>query len=140
MYSLEPPIVERVSSSANALHLTPYEAAKFARRLVDDGGEAVVLSTCNRTEVYLAHQEPKAAAARARGGLARLARLSEVELAAALSAAYDDAAALQLFRVAANCSGSPPALTHSFQANRRSSARCAPRTRPRSRWARADQS
>ncbi|MGH3060161.1 MAG: glutamyl-tRNA reductase [Gaiellaceae bacterium] len=83
------------------LHLTPYEAANFARRLADDGGEAVVLSTCNRTEVYLAHQEPKAAAARARGGLARLARLSEVELAAALSAAYDDAAALQLFRVAA---------------------------------------
>jgi glutamyl-tRNA reductase len=37
------------------LYLTPREAANFARRLADEGGEAVVLSTCNRTEVYLAH-------------------------------------------------------------------------------------
>lgn len=76
-------------------------AANFACRLADDGGEAVVLSTCNRTEVYLAHREPKAAAARAHAGLARVGHFRRRELAAALSAVYDDAAALQLFRVAA---------------------------------------
>jgi glutamyl-tRNA reductase len=57
------------------LYLSPPEAASFARRLTDGGGEAIVLSTCNRTEVYLAHSEPKAAAARAHAALARRARL-----------------------------------------------------------------
>jgi glutamyl-tRNA reductase len=83
------------------LYLTPPEAAKFARGLADNGGEAVVLSTCNRTEVYLAHREPKAATARAHAGLANHARLPEAALTAALSTARDDAATLQLFRVAA---------------------------------------
>jgi glutamyl-tRNA reductase len=83
------------------LYLGPREAANFARNLADAGGEAVVLSTCNRTEVYLAHREPRAAAARAHTELARLARLPQRELTAALSTARDDAAALHLFRVAA---------------------------------------
>lgn len=51
------------------LYLSPGGAASFARRLTYGGGEAVVLSTCNRTEVYLAHREPKAAAARAHAGI-----------------------------------------------------------------------
>jgi glutamyl-tRNA reductase len=59
-----------------------------------------VLSTCNRTEVYLAHREPKAATARAHAGLAK-PRRRKAALTAALFAARDDAATLQLFRVAA---------------------------------------
>jgi glutamyl-tRNA reductase len=82
------------------LYLRPAEAASFACWLADEGGEAIVLSTCNRTEVYLAHPEPKAAAARAHAGLARCARLPRSGLEA-LRPVYDDAAALQLFRVAA---------------------------------------
>jgi glutamyl-tRNA reductase len=35
------------------LYLTPPEAAKFAGGLADNGGEAVVLSTCNRIEAHL---------------------------------------------------------------------------------------
>jgi glutamyl-tRNA reductase len=83
------------------LYLTEPEAAGFARPLADQGGEAIVLSTCNRTEIYLVHREPEAATARARAALANLAGLPAAALTAALSTARDDAAALQLFRVAA---------------------------------------
>ncbi len=63
------------------------------------GGEAVVLSTCNRTELYLAredHEEELAVAT-----LARLADDRGGELASALYRLRDEAAALHLFRVAA---------------------------------------
>jgi glutamyl-tRNA reductase len=71
-------------------------AAELAQRL---GPEAVVLSTCNRTEVYLARDEPAEEAAE--GALRGLAGERADDLAAALYRLRDDAAALHLFRVAA---------------------------------------
>jgi glutamyl-tRNA reductase len=68
----------------------------LAQRL---GGEAVVLSTCNRTELYLAREED--AEELAVTTLADLADDRRGELAAALYRLRDDAAALHLFRVAA---------------------------------------
>jgi glutamyl-tRNA reductase len=68
------------------------EAAELARGLAGEDAEAVCLSTCNRTELYLAHADPEIAEARAEaalGGRAELYRLG------------DEAAALHLFRVAA---------------------------------------
>jgi glutamyl-tRNA reductase len=71
-------------------------AAELAQRL---GPEAVVLSTCNRTEVYLARDEP--AEETAEEALRGLAGERADDLAAALYRLRDDAAALHLFRVAA---------------------------------------
>jgi len=65
------------------------EAAALAHRL----GEAVCLSTCNRTELYVATDDPDAAEAQA------VAALADVE--PALYRLRDQAAALHLFRVAA---------------------------------------
>ena len=62
-------------------------------------GEAVVLSTCNRTELYLARADDAAAVAVA--ALADLAGDAADELAPALYRLHDEAAALHLFRVAA---------------------------------------
>ncbi len=67
-------------------------AGELARRLAD-GGEAVCLSTCNRTELYLAHTDPEEAEQRAGAALAE----GEIEL----YRLRDEAAALHLFRVAA---------------------------------------
>jgi len=66
-------------------------AADLARRLAD-GGEAVCLSTCNRTEIYLAHPAPDEAEERAGAALTA----GEIEL----YRLRDEAAALHLFRVA----------------------------------------
>ncbi len=63
------------------------------------GGEAVVLSTCNRTELYLVREEH--AEEEAVRTLAELADDRGAELAAALYRLRDEAAALHLFRVAA---------------------------------------
>jgi glutamyl-tRNA reductase len=70
------------------------EAGALARELAD-GREAVVLSTCNRTEVYVTGDDAEAQALealRARGG---------DDLAAVAYRLTDHAAALHLFRVAA---------------------------------------
>jgi glutamyl-tRNA reductase len=67
-------------------------AAELARRLALDG-EAVCLSTCNRTELYVVDPDPEAAEARASKALLG----DEVEL----YRMTDEAAALHLFRVAA---------------------------------------
>jgi glutamyl-tRNA reductase len=67
-------------------------AAELARRLAE-GGEAVCLSTCNRTELYLAHTDPERAERLAGAALAE----GEIEL----YRLRDEAAALHLFRVAA---------------------------------------
>jgi glutamyl-tRNA reductase len=63
------------------------------------GGEAIVLSTCNRTELYLAREEH--AEEEAVRTLAELADDRGAELAAALYRLRDEGAALHLFRVAA---------------------------------------
>jgi glutamyl-tRNA reductase len=68
-------------------------AEEQSRTLAQELGEAVVLSTCNRTEIYLAALDPDDAERRA------VAALAEVE--PALYRLRDRAAALHLFRVAA---------------------------------------
>jgi glutamyl-tRNA reductase len=72
--------------------LTGAGAAGLARELADP--EAVVLSTCNRTEIYLAGLDPS-------GANAALERLAGESLEGALYRLTDEAAALHLFRVAA---------------------------------------
>jgi glutamyl-tRNA reductase len=69
---------------------------RLAERL---GGEAVVLSTCNRTELYLAREE--SAEEEAVSAVVELAGDRADDLAAALYRLRDEAAALHLFRVAA---------------------------------------
>ncbi|HVM70082.1 MAG TPA: glutamyl-tRNA reductase, partial [Gaiellaceae bacterium] len=75
--------------------LAPAAAAELAVRL---GPETVVLSTCNRTELYLARADDAEDL-----GVATLSELAAHEggaLEAALYRLRDDAAALHLFRVA----------------------------------------
>ena len=72
-------------------------AAAMARALAADGFEAVCLSTCNRTELYLVGDDAEGAEARA---VALLSAAGE-EVASALYRLHDGAAALHLFRVAA---------------------------------------
>jgi glutamyl-tRNA reductase len=73
------------------------QGAHLARRLAADGGEAVCLSTCNRTELYVAAPDLDAAEQAAVAALAEL----EPEVEPALYRLRDHAAALHLFRVAA---------------------------------------
>ena len=72
-------------------------ARGLAARLAADGGEAVCLSTCNRTELYVAGADAEAAE---RAAVAALAEL-EPQVEQALYRLHDHAAALHLFRVAA---------------------------------------
>jgi len=73
--------------------------ADGCRRLAAElGQEAVVLSTCNRTELYLAR--PEDAEKEAVGVLTRIAGDAAEALAAALYRLHDESAALHLFRVA----------------------------------------
>jgi glutamyl-tRNA reductase len=74
---------------------------ELVERLAGDDAEAVVLSTCNRTELYLVDADEEAACARAFAELTALAGLSESEIAPALYTLTDDATALHAFRVAA---------------------------------------
>src|SRR5262249_2752698 len=80
------------------------QAADLARRLSGSSGEAVCLSTCNRTELYLADET--AADAERRGEAALLAL--EADLGPALYRLQDEAAALHLFRVAAGLDSMVP--------------------------------
>ncbi len=73
------------------------DARAVAEDLAQGAGEAVCLSTCNRTELYIAHEEDVDAEARA----TRVLLEREPELANALYRLRDEAAALHLFRVAA---------------------------------------
>jgi glutamyl-tRNA reductase len=73
------------------------QAAELARTLAGESGEAVCLSTCNRTELYLADESAEDAERRAEAALLAL----EAELGPALYRLQDEAAALHLFRVAA---------------------------------------
>ena len=73
------------------------EAQALAARLAAEGCEAVCLSTCNRTELYVAAADAEAAE---REAVAVLASLEE-EVEPALYRLHDRAAAHHLFRVAA---------------------------------------
>jgi glutamyl-tRNA reductase len=66
-----------------------------------DEGEAVALSTCNRTELYLAAEDVESAREGAVAELTALSGLGREELEASLYTTTDDAAALHLCRVAA---------------------------------------
>ena len=77
--------------------LDPDHARDLAAQLAADGGEAVCLSTCNRTELYLAAEDADVAEAAAVAALAAL----EPDVERALYRLRDQAAALHLFRVAA---------------------------------------
>jgi glutamyl-tRNA reductase len=72
-------------------------AQALAARLAEGGREAVCLSTCNRTELYIADEDVEAAE---RDAVAALAAL-EPEVEPALYRLHDRAAVLHLFRVAA---------------------------------------
>jgi glutamyl-tRNA reductase len=79
-------------------------ASALARRLVHGGGkarEAVVLSTCNRTELYLAADGPDHVAQAADDALLALAGADAPALAPLAYRLADESAALHLFRVAA---------------------------------------
>ena len=80
------------------------EAARFGRRLLDAGpaAEAVVLTTCNRTEVYLFADDTLAAGRLAVERLAALAGVDPAELRAAAYQKSGDDAIAHLFRVAAS--------------------------------------
>jgi glutamyl-tRNA reductase len=80
--------------------LDPDGAAALAARLAGDG-EAVCLSTCNRTEIYLATADGQAADRRARDALAELAGVDHGELEPYLYRLEHEGAVVHLFRVAA---------------------------------------
>jgi len=85
------------------------EAAALARELAEAAGEAVCLSTCNRTELYLAGEETLPdAAARAVTALTERAGLEETDLRAVLYRLEDEAAGIHLFRVAAGLDSMVP--------------------------------
>jgi len=73
------------------------EAKAVASQLASAAGEAVCLSTCNRTELYVAHDDDVPAEVPATSVLLE----REPDLANALYRLSDEAAALHLFRVAA---------------------------------------
>jgi glutamyl-tRNA reductase len=75
------------------------EAAGALARQLADPGEVVVLSTCNRTEVYVAREDDDGETA-ARDALLALAGDGAANLGGVLYRLHDDAAALHLFRVA----------------------------------------
>ena len=77
--------------------LGPDDARALAARLADDGREAVCLSTCNRTELYLAADDVERAERDAAVALASFGPSIEP----ALYRLHDRAAAHHLFRVAA---------------------------------------
>ncbi len=84
--------------------LDPKQCAELARTLAGESGEAVCLSTCNRTELYLADEDADQAERRGEAALVAL----EEELRPALYRLQDEAAALHLFRVAAGLDSMVP--------------------------------
>jgi glutamyl-tRNA reductase len=77
-------------------------AARLSRALAAEGAEAVCLSTCNRTELYLSHEDAARAERQAE------AALLGPDVAPALYRLRDGAAALHLFRVAAGLDSMVP--------------------------------
>lgn len=79
----------------------PGRAGEIAATLAGEDGEAVALSTCNRTELYLACEDSAGAVERGAGALATLAGLPAGELEGSLYTLLDEDAVCHLFRVAA---------------------------------------
>jgi glutamyl-tRNA reductase len=79
-------------------------ARELAQTLAGERGEAVCLSTCNRTELYLASDSAEEAEKKAEAALLAL----EAELGPALYRLRDEAAALHLFRVASGLDSMVP--------------------------------
>jgi glutamyl-tRNA reductase len=75
-------------------------AARVAAELAAGGAEAVCLSTCNRTEVYVAHEEEAEERA--------LRPFRDAGLVGSAYRLHDEAAALHLFRVAAGLDSMVP--------------------------------
>jgi glutamyl-tRNA reductase len=84
--------------------LDPERARELALTLAGERGEAVCLSTCNRTELYLAEESADEAERKAESALLAL----EEELGPSLYRLRDEAAALHLFRVAAGLDSMVP--------------------------------
>jgi glutamyl-tRNA reductase len=85
------------------LAFTDSEAAEFAREATAtaEAREAVVISTCNRTEVYLVVGDPVRAESEVLGLLARRAGIRPTELAEVMYFPRNCDAARQLYRVTA---------------------------------------
>ncbi|HVW19047.1 MAG TPA: glutamyl-tRNA reductase [Solirubrobacteraceae bacterium] len=85
------------------LALTATGAADFVRRATTGGDvrEAVVISTCNRTEMYLVADDPVAAETTVLSTLARRTGIRPTELAEVIYSPRNCDAARQLFRVTA---------------------------------------
>ncbi len=81
--------------------LTGDQAAELSRRLAGDAGEAVCLSTCNRTEIYGADTDGEAAEERAIAALSEVSGIPYEELCAIVYRLRDDDVPSHLFRVAA---------------------------------------
>lgn len=84
--------------------LSEKETRALLRTLIDGGAvtEAVALSTCNRTEVYVATADPSLAEDAVTGAIVTHSRMSADELACARYVLREDRAAAQLFRVASS--------------------------------------
>jgi glutamyl-tRNA reductase len=85
------------------LALTERAGGRFLQELVgnDEISEAVAISTCNRTEIYLVTSDPVRAEAELLGQLARGAGIRPTELAAIAYSPRNCDAARQLYRVTA---------------------------------------
>jgi glutamyl-tRNA reductase len=85
------------------LAFTESQAVDFARRLAESPliAEAVVISTCNRTEVYLVVGDPVRAETEVLGQLAQRAGIRPTELAQQIYSPRNCDAARQLYRVTA---------------------------------------
>ena len=85
------------------LAFTEQEASEFAKALTESAEvrEAVVISTCNRTEVYLVVGDPVQAEGDVLGLLARRAGIRPTELAQEIYSPRNCDAARQLYRVTA---------------------------------------
>lgn len=81
--------------------LTGDQAAELSQRLAGDGGEAVCLSTCNRTEIYGADLDGEAAEDRAIAALSEVSGIPYAELGAIVYRLREDDVPSHLFRVAA---------------------------------------
>jgi glutamyl-tRNA reductase len=88
--------------------LSEEEAASLAARLGAESGEAVCLSTCNRTELYLAGEAAPDVVERAVATLAERSGLDESHLRSVLYRLEDEAAGIHLFRVAAGLDSMVP--------------------------------